>query len=151
MRQPRHTARGLVLHDDKILLMERWREGRHYFSIPGGGIEPKEMPEETVVRELLEETGCTVAVERQVYDLTFADGAENKFFLCRYVSGEPHLPADSPEAKLNGSENRFRPAWFACAQFSELPLAVWEPIRQQLVHDLEFGFGPDIVAIPPAS
>ncbi|HSX05549.1 MAG TPA: NUDIX domain-containing protein [Candidatus Saccharimonadales bacterium] len=144
MALQRRTARAIIIHDNQILLVERWRPGHHYFSIPGGGIEPAETPEQTMQREVAEETGCVVQTERQIYFLQLADGTEHYFFLARYISGEPHLPADSPEALGNGPENRFLPRWVPLVELPELPFLVWLPIKEQLVHDLHSGF-PDSV------
>lgn len=146
----RHTARGIVIHQDRLLLMERWRPDKHYFSVPGGGIEPGETPEQTVVRELFEETGCEVAVDRQLYLLRLPDGTEHHIFHCDYISGEPHLPADSPEALLHDSDNRFRPGWLELSTLETAPFLVWEPIRRQLLHDLSHGFPPHVVRLAPS-
>jgi 8-oxo-dGTP pyrophosphatase MutT (NUDIX family) len=118
--------------------MERWRGDLHYFSVPGGGIELGETPEQTVVRELAEETGCVVYPERELYLLTLADGSESHIFLCEYISGTPHLPADSPEAQ-EPPTNRFLPRWMPLAQLADAPFLVWAPIKQQLLHDLQHG------------
>lgn len=137
---PRHTARAIVLHNDNLLLMERWRSGMHYFSVPGGGIESGETPEQTVVRELSEETGCEVAIERLLYVVKFADGTDHSVFLCNYVSGDPHLPADSEEALHGDANNRFKPQWVSTEDLAQTPFGVWQPIKEQLLHDLEHGF-----------
>jgi 8-oxo-dGTP pyrophosphatase MutT (NUDIX family) len=136
-----------VLKDDKLLLMERWRPGMHYFSVPGGGIEPGETAEQTVVRELLEETGCQVAIDRLLYTLHFADGTEHSVFLCNYIAGEPHLPADSPEALETNSDNRFKPGWVPVADLPQTEFFVWQPIKVRLLHDLEHGFAPEPVTL----
>ncbi len=58
---PHHfTASGLVIEQGHILLVNHKRIGA--WVPPGGHIEPDELPEETVVREILEETGVSVAV-----------------------------------------------------------------------------------------
>ncbi len=58
---PNHfTASGLVIEQGHILLVNHKRIGA--WVPPGGHIEPDELPEETVVREVLEETGLSVAV-----------------------------------------------------------------------------------------
>lgn len=145
----RHTARGIILHGDRLLLIERWRPGKHYFSIPGGGIEPGEIPEQTVVREVLEETGCQVGIGRQLYLLRLPDGTEHHIFLCDYISGEPHLPADSPEALQRDPGNRFEPCWLPLMALADAPLLVWEPIKQRLLHDLADGFPPHVVRLAP--
>jgi 8-oxo-dGTP pyrophosphatase MutT (NUDIX family) len=136
---PRHTARGIVIHDGKLLLMERWRPGMHYFSIPGGGIEPDETPEECVEREILEETSVQVSVGRQVLELRDGD-VVHKIYLCEYIGGEPHLPADSPEALVNNPDNRFAPRWATIAEVEELPFTYWEPLHKPLNEALKNGF-----------
>ena len=57
------TVAAVVEHDGKFLLVEERAMGRRVFTQPGGHIEAGETPEEAVVREALEETGCTVACE----------------------------------------------------------------------------------------
>jgi 8-oxo-dGTP pyrophosphatase MutT (NUDIX family) len=146
---PRHTARAIVIHNNQLLLIERWRPGLHYFSIPGGGIEPGEQAEQTAVRELLEETGCVVQLERQVYLLKLPDGSEHNIFLARYVSGEPHLPADSPEALHTTSDNRFKPRWVALDSLAKASFLIWKPIQRQLVRDLADGFSPELRVLAP--
>jgi len=147
MEIPRHTARGIVIHDQRILLMERWRPGHHYFSIPGGGIEPGETPQQTVVREFMEETACEVRTERLVYLLETAEGNCHHIFLCRYLRGEPRLAADSPEAIRADPDNRFKPDWLPLSDLPEAPAIIWKPVLRRLVEDLQNGFAPDVVSL----
>jgi 8-oxo-dGTP diphosphatase len=138
----KNTARGIIIHDGRLLLMERWRDELHYFSIPGGGIEPGETPEETVVRELREETTVIVKVQRQVLEM-HDEGFSHKIYLCEYVNGEPRLPDDAPEA-AHGKENRFKPVWVPLSMVPGLPFAYWQPVKQMLVEGLQQGFGTSI-------
>ncbi|HSX42591.1 MAG TPA: NUDIX domain-containing protein [Candidatus Saccharimonadales bacterium] len=140
---PRVSARGIIIRDDELLLIERWRDGLHYFSVPGGGIEAGETPEQTVVRELAEETGCVVRPVRKLYFLTLADGNQSHIFLCNYVSGEAHLPPDAPEAQAR-PDNKFLPRWVPLSDLARAPFLVWEPVRKQLVHDMEHGFSESV-------
>ena len=57
------TVAAVVENDGKYLLVEEYAMGRRVFSQPGGHIEAGESPEQAVVRETLEETGCTVACQ----------------------------------------------------------------------------------------
>lgn len=142
LRHLRHTARGIVVHDGQILLMERWRGRLHYFSIPGGGIESGETAEDTVVREIHEETSITVKVRQQVLEMH--DGEfSHKIYLCQYINGEPKLRPDAPEA-VHGPENRFKPGWVPLEKLPELPFIYWQPLQQPLINGLKNGFNDPV-------
>lgn len=56
-----------VIIDDGRILLAHWNEhGRNGWTLPGGGIEGAEHPIEAVRREVFEETGMHVEVERQL-------------------------------------------------------------------------------------
>jgi len=93
----RPAAYGIVIEDNKILLLPQDDKG---YVLPGGGIEIDELSEAAVIREVREETGLTVRVDR------FIDLRENYFviepqsspddvwhslclfYLCTPISGE---------------------------------------------------------------
>jgi len=56
----RNTAKGVVIHEGKILLNRGKIEGRECYALPGGGQHPYEDMKDAVVRECLEETGYRV-------------------------------------------------------------------------------------------
>ncbi|MDH3821877.1 MAG: NUDIX domain-containing protein [Gammaproteobacteria bacterium] len=60
------TVAAVVEHDNKYLLVEERAMGRRVFSQPGGHIEANESPEQATVREVLEETGCTVECQDMI-------------------------------------------------------------------------------------
>jgi 8-oxo-dGTP pyrophosphatase MutT (NUDIX family) len=132
------------LRDGALLLMERWRDGMHYFSIPGGGIEPGETPEQTVMREILEETSVQVVAERQVLEMRDRD-IVHRIYLCTYVSGEPVLPPDSPEALFATPDNRFEPCWVPLPELHKLQFLYWQPLQAPLIAALfSNGFEPKV-------
>ena len=58
--KPRITARAIVLSpDNRCALMYAAKFG--IYTLPGGGVEQGETVEEALVREITEETGCTIA------------------------------------------------------------------------------------------
>jgi ADP-ribose pyrophosphatase YjhB (NUDIX family) len=52
----RQTVRGIIIRDDKILLL--YTQRYNDFSFPGGGLDEGEDPQHGLVRELSEETGA---------------------------------------------------------------------------------------------
>lgn len=147
MSEFRHTARAIVIRDGRLLLMERWRGGLHYFSIPGGGIEAGETPEMAVVRELFEETSIDVSVKRLLYEMR-AGRTIHYIFLCDYLRGRPKLQPDSEEAKLTElTDNRFKPVWQPLEKLPVLPLMYWEPLKRHLLKDIQSEFAGGVMII----
>ena len=65
------------------------KDCQEYYTFPGGGREGDETLEEGTIREIKEEFGIDVKVEKLLYKLE--NGEQNKieyFFLCKYVGGE---------------------------------------------------------------
>lgn len=119
----RHTARGIVIHNNAILFIERWRlapdgQALHYFAVPGGGLETGETAEAAVVREIMEETGVLVRPEKMLV-IQRQHGAVHHYFLCQFLSGSDDLKPAKPEAPKPG--NRYRPCWLSYADFTNLP------------------------------
>src|SRR3989344_1977575 len=59
---PRHSVYALILNDDKILLVNTKSTNKYWF--PGGVIDNEESKEEALKREVLEEAGIEVEVEK---------------------------------------------------------------------------------------
>jgi ADP-ribose pyrophosphatase YjhB (NUDIX family) len=57
------TVAAVVPRDGRYLIVEERVSGALVITQPGGHIEANESPEEAVVRETFEETGCTVEVD----------------------------------------------------------------------------------------
>lgn len=110
----RKTARAIVKNQDgKVLLIERYNKGEHYFVLPGGHVEVNESPETTVMREVPEETNIQVKILSKIR--SEIDGLDNEQHLyeCQYLSGQPSLPQNSPEAlRAAKSGDRWLPGWF---------------------------------------
>src|SRR3990172_6451781 len=85
---------GIVIKDEKVLLIHRIHEGHEYNVFPGGGVESEETIEEAVVRELYEEASIKARVNKILYHhhITDTTGDSDQYFcLCDYISGEPKL------------------------------------------------------------
>jgi len=95
----RPSAYGIVVHDNKLLLVKE--NGK--FHLPGGGVAIGEDPKLAVLREVKEETGCTI-IHPKLIDVAssfFSYGADDTppnlqhvqslllYYLCEYVSTDP--------------------------------------------------------------
>ncbi|ESP90579.1 MULTISPECIES: NUDIX domain-containing protein [Pseudoalteromonas] len=59
---------AFVVQDDKLLMVNHKRAGRYNFWVsPGGGVKGVESLEEAVIREVKEETGLDVSVNKLMY------------------------------------------------------------------------------------
>ena len=62
---------GVVIRHHSILMVHHQHDGREYWTLPGGGVESNETPEQAVVREIKEETGLDVKVKRPLFNEAF--------------------------------------------------------------------------------
>ena len=60
------TVAAVVYKDGQYLIVEERAMNRVVFSQPGGHIEAGESPEDAVIREVYEETGCKVLVDDMI-------------------------------------------------------------------------------------
>jgi len=112
-------ASAIVVRDNKILLIHRKKEGREYWVFPGGGIEEGEKGEETVLRELKEETGLKgKLVKLAFFDFNF--GTNHPFYLVEVDSSKVKL--GGPELERNSENDWYNPEWVSLSKLSNLNL-----------------------------
>lgn len=107
-------ARGLVIKDNQILLICRNKHGDAFYAIPGGGAEDIDTSlEDTVVREVLEETSVVVKPLNLLTSSLQDEGTvEQSLFLCKYVDGEATLGDSVELAKMTEDPTNFyKPMW----------------------------------------
>jgi 8-oxo-dGTP pyrophosphatase MutT (NUDIX family) len=113
----------VVRRDDQILIIQRALDiqGGGYWAPPSGRVEPGETQAEAAMREILEETGLTVAPTCKVWECVSASGTYLlHWWLADYVSGELMLQA----SEVNDAR------WLTLTEYAAL-----EPIFEA---DLEF-------------
>ena len=99
----RLAVRGLLLHQNRLLLVNAWPGGTSdLLCAPGGGVEPHQSLPDNLVREMHEETGLTVAVESPVLVNEFhsPDRAFHQvdvYYRCRLLAGDPYGEWLDPE------------------------------------------------------
>ena len=113
----RHTRyQGAILRDDHLLMIRHrhHEDGRTYWLVPGGGLEPGESEEDCVRREMREETGLDVQVLRLLVEEPHVPGdiyAWRKTYLCSVLAGEA-LPGYEPEEEASALYAIVEARWF---------------------------------------
>lgn len=136
--KPRIAVRALILHLDRLLLVNAYPDARlGLWCAPGGGCEGGQSLPENLAREVHEETGLAIAVGVPVLVNEFhdPDGQFHQidlFFRCSITSGTLSPDWVDPEGvvtrrrffsrdELDGGSVRFKP--------DSLPAAAWGDAR----------------------
>jgi 8-oxo-dGTP pyrophosphatase MutT (NUDIX family) len=76
-----------LIENGKVALIERHRAGKHYYVFPGGGVDEGETPEQAAIREMEEETGLRVTVQRKLAEIHFGL-SEQVYYLVDRLDGK---------------------------------------------------------------
>lgn len=131
---PRIAARALILHQDRLLLVNAYPDRRlGLWCAPGGGCEAGQSLPANLAREVMEETGLSITVGPPVLVNEFHDPDSgfhqvDLFFRCTLAGGKLCESWIDPEgivtdrrfftrAELDSGGIRFKP--------DSLPLAAW--------------------------
>ncbi len=116
-----YRAGILLLQDNKIALIERHRLGLHYFSFPGGHVEPGETPEQAAVRETEEELGLQVSLKQLIAKFAWL-GNWQYYFLAEATGGT--FGSGTGEEMLNPLPERgtYLPMWMPVADLLDQPV-----------------------------
>ncbi len=124
-------ARAVIVRNQHIALIKRQRDGRIYYVVPGGGQEPGETPEQTAIRESLEELGLNVIIDRLLAKVVF-HGREQFYFYAKVIGG--HFgTGNGPEmtGKYPPERGTYTPVWVPLKQVEIIDL--FPPSIAQLV------------------
>jgi 8-oxo-dGTP diphosphatase len=93
------VVKAIIFNKNKVLLLKRSNYQKEYankWDIPGGRLEPGEDPNKAIHREIFEETGIKVVVEKpfEIYKWYSKSEKVDKVmigYICRYKSGKLKL------------------------------------------------------------
>lgn len=128
------SCRGIIIRDNKLVVMQREKKGRKYCTFPGGHVEENETNEECVVRELMEEFGIVVKPRKLIYGFE-SKGSMQGFFVLDWISGDIHK-TDGEEYKEDRNNGFYNPTMIDLSELVEKNL-VPEEIRDLLLNDLK--------------
>ena len=111
----------MLIENDKVALIERYRDGKHYFVFPGGGADEGETPEQAAIREMEEETGLRVTVKHKLAEIYFGLSTQH-YFLVECLGGE--FGSGTGEEYTDADPNHpaqgiYIPIWMPIAELPE--------------------------------
>jgi len=112
-------AKCIVIRDNKILMVKHEHDGRKYYTLPGGGLEDGETPEQAAIRELWEEcqvSGTIIAKTSEYFFSSEQDGILHTF----YMDIEEQIPVLGKDPELS-EENQIlvEIRWMALEEICE--------------------------------
>ena len=129
------TVSAVVENDGQYLLVEEHATGQVVLNQPGGHIEAGESPEEAVVREALEETGCDISCGELIGVYLWIQPQTRQQFL-RIIYAAEFLACDRSRQLDDGIIAR---RWFTRADLEQRRSSLRTPVVLRCIYDYESG------------
>ena len=136
-------VRVIILDENKNMLLVRQRHGdKDIWMVPGGGIEENESAAQAAVREVLEETGLDIEVDRLLWHVEEVSERGQRFV--NFFFGHPVNPEQKPvlgkDPELPEEKQVLREAVFMPRkEVAELEVLYPEYLKDEFWHLLENG------------
>lgn len=134
-------VRAIIIYSDKILLINRVKDGASYWVVPGGRVEQNESHEYAIKRECLEELGVKIRVRefflKSIAEKPGMEGQYEFFYLCDVIDGEVGT-GQGPEFQ-SGTQyaGEYRISWVDLNMLPRLNLKP-EKVREKIIRDYLF-------------
>jgi len=129
------TVAAVVEDDGRYLLVEEHAMGQVVLNQPGGHIEAGESPEEAVIREILEETGCDIACGELIGVYLWIHPQTRQQFL-RIIYAASFLSCDESRQLDHNIVGR---RWLTRADLEQRRNSLRSPVVLRCIHDYESG------------
>ncbi len=129
------TVAAVIEHQGKYLIVEERSMGKRVLTQPGGHIEAGESPEQAVVRETLEETGCHVKCDDLIGVYLWIHPQTRQQFL-RLVYKATYIGCDETRPLDDGILGR---RWMTGPELKARKLDLRTPVVLRCLSDYESG------------
>ena len=126
------AAAVIFNNDNEILLVKSTYQRFHPWGLPGGSLDYGESAEDAALREVWEETGFQVEIERLLVVKTWRPDHVGLYYLCRITGGEFHSTDEVSEF-----------AYFSLEHLPDVRPVDVNMIKQLLDHALDGGLNRD--------
>lgn len=142
-------TRSIIFVEDKLIVIERNKNGKEYFTLPGGHVESNETLEQCVIRESKEELGINIKILKKVYvgEVKHFNTLQH-YYLCEWLDGE--FGTGKGEEYMNIDENNtYRPTTISIQNIGNMNIMPPNVIKQLLKDIEKYGqkLGNEIIEI----
>ena len=116
-----HRAAIVLIEAGRIALVERHRQGLHYFTFPGGHVEEGELPEHAAVRETEEELGLQVKIVRLLAEVWW-HGKPQYYYLVEPTGGEFGTGTGEEFTRDRPEKGTYTPIWMPLGDLLSHPV-----------------------------
>jgi 8-oxo-dGTP diphosphatase len=127
-------TRIIVIRGGRLAAIERFRQGRHYWVLPGGGVEEGETIAQGAVREAAEELGIPVRLGtlRAIVHGRDASGRRTRHWCFDAAAdSDDIMVAGGPEASGPPEWGTYKAVWLSLDRLE--PQRMWPPALAELV------------------
>jgi len=124
-------AVGIIVKENKILLIRRIKDGKEYYVFPGGAIEKEESSKEAVIREIKEELNINnIIIDKFLFQIENR-GNKEYYYLIKEFSGQPELGGE--EKQRMNENNQYYPVWIDLDRLVNLDSLYPDLVREKII------------------
>lgn len=137
----KNRAGGIIIENDKVLLIHRIVDSAQFYVFPGGRVEDGENYEQAVVREIREELGVKSRIRKHFTDVKLdKNGLQitEKYFYIEILEGVPGLnQQDEIYKRMTDTQgkNHYELVWIPISDIDSLTIYP-EQVKQRLVQEI---------------
>jgi 8-oxo-dGTP diphosphatase len=127
-------ARIIVIRHGRLAAIERFRQGQHYWVLPGGGVEEGETIAQAAVREAAEELGISVRLGELRAIVHGRDGSGHRMRHWCFEGASDFddiMVTSGPEADGRPEMGTYKAVWLPLDRLE--PSRMWPPALAELV------------------
>ena len=140
----RKRAGIILIQEGKLALMERHRQGRHYFAFPGGGVDEGETDEQAAIREAMEELGIEVGIAQKAATILREGRRDQVYFLVKCLGGEYGTGTGEEFDEVDEENGTYNPVWMPLGELLEKNV-VPRGLAELVVKAQRDGWGESVV------